>query len=282
MNRRQVLSLCGVGLAGLAGCQSGSDEPGPTETPTGTVTQTPTGPELSVRVESLQPATIGLNVDALTVGGSGQFLYLALSVTDGDPPARSDLTFRFDGREHSPVEPDPRDLYRAYTDDESVYKDGQGWTLFELPEAGDASDAALVWPGGEWQPGDQLRARLSAPEPPLSLSWTVPDTVVAGSQPTLEFAVTNDGDHVGQFVGGLNRKGWEYAYIPLEAIRKPIPAGETTSWTVLDENGISASRYSDSGENEFTYQLAWTGGGRHETVQVVEESSREVLAGGRE
>ncbi|WP_135663904.1 hypothetical protein [Halorhabdus rudnickae] len=306
MHRRTLLTLGGIGLAGLAGCldttgtsDEVSTEPTsstPTDTDTSTRTETDASTEtdtdtstepttgegngrLSVTVERHQPAVVELtNPDSigLTGGEKTQYLYLWVEVTEGDPPMREDLAFRLAGDRHElrPAE-QPFRLWRAYNHSEERYdaKRGSGWVLFELPETDDASDAALVWPGGEWQPDPDLRTRLASPFPSLSVEWSVPETVTPGMEPAIEFTVTNEGERDGRFVAALNRTGGGIAYMPVAAIRKSIPAGETVSWTVTDTYAVRAPPEEEMGDGQpdMEYKLRQLGGRETREVRIVLE-----------
>jgi len=284
MRRRTLLAACGVGVAGLAGCTTDSraDETG-NGTRTGrtdTAARTDGTPDggsarLSVGVDALQPALAQLATDSLVLtGGDGaQFLVLDVAVEDGDPPARSQLAFRFDGEEYAPAEVETaRDYYRYYTDREGQYptEGGEGWLVFRLPETGDAAGAGLTWPGGVAAVGPEVRERLSAPAPPLSLEWMPPETVPLGAEPEVGFAVTNEGALPGRFVAGLNRTGPSIAYAPVSALSRLVPPGETVEWTVTDT--LDVDRVDDEslrdGEPDFEYKLVLPDEHRSHGVRV--------------
>lgn len=302
MRRRQVLAALGAGSLALAGCRSpqqgagestptrqtatrtaGEQPTTPTETVTPTETATPTHtPEpvdLSVAVEALQPAIVVLNTDSYYIhdedGPDRQYLYLNLSTDSGDPPSPSDLRFRFDGDEFPPVDAELASLVpRAVGAPNSRYSagDGSGWLIFELPANGDASDAALVWNTGTWVPDEGLRARLAAPAPSLSLEWSVPETVAAGTELTMEFTVTNDGDRNGRFVAGVDDGPTESV---LTAYSRPIPAGQTKTWTTTDDypfNGIEPSGDIVGDDKEdVRYVLRWPQGKLVREVRLVDK-----------
>jgi hypothetical protein len=184
MRRRALLGGCAGALTGLAGCQSTISEAG--DTNTATTAERP----LSVSLLALQPAVVSLQTaDSLGVfGADRQFLVLDVTAIDGDAPAVADLTFRFDGTEVSPSDPDNPD-WSDYNPGETRHSadSGRGWVVFELPATGDAGTAALTWPGGEWTPDAALRERIADPAPALSLEWSVPETATVGGSPTLEF-----------------------------------------------------------------------------------------------
>ncbi|WP_435062442.1 hypothetical protein [Halobaculum sp. EA56] len=286
MRRRTVLALCGSGLAGCtSGQRTGTTTSGDGETTTsaGTTSGTATPPddvELSVEFDALQPALVALNVDYLDLHStsSSQYLFLRVSASADPAPARSDLSFRFDGGSYPPLEPtETPDLHREF-DSESAPRyeadGGSGWVIFELPETGDAGDAAFVWPGGEWRPDGQVRARLAAPFPPLSVErWEVEPTVALGGRTSFRVAVTNAGDVLGRFVGGINAEGWQ-PHRPIAVISRQIPPGETVAWDVPGEevelvsDGM-ADRVGD-GEADIDYEFVWPGGSRSASVRVVE------------
>lgn len=281
MNRRRYVAICGAGLAGLAGCLGGfgdGDGAGdPTTTgPSGrTGTTPPDGVALSVSPERLQPGVVTMtSPDSIGVRDAGgkQYLFLRLDVSAGTPPGRDDLAFRFDGAEHAPFVDDRHRLWRAREEEADRYdaESGSGWLLFELPDRGDASDAALTWANGEWRPGERLRRRLASPPPSLALAWTVPESVPAGSEPTIGFEVANEGDVAGRFVAGLNRIGPRVAYAPILAISRRIPPGETVSWEVTDSYDVGSPGTEQTGDDEpdMTYSLDWTGETRRRDVRV--------------
>jgi len=296
MRRRHLLALCGAGLAGLAGCASGQsaepasqtdDAPGGGDggpdgdgSPDGEDTATPDGStpggSLDASVLALQPALVHLATpDSLGVSSDPdtQYLFLSLSVTDGEPPARSELAFRFDGEHHTPLEADgPTDLWRLYDDERGRYDagSGEGWVCFPLPATGAPEGAGLTWADSVWVPSPDVRERLAAESPPLSVEWSVPDSVEAGVSPAVEVSVTNEGERAGRFVGALNRSGPRVAYTPVTAVSRPMPAGETETWTLqtgaLDGQGGWTP---DGGQTEATYYLHWPGDRGQRTVEVV-------------
>lgn len=289
MHRRELLTLCGAGLASLAGCASRQPEGrrttdsagGSTPTTPDTTSQSPTPEdvELTVELDALQPALVVLNVDYLEVhsNSSSQYLYLHVSAPTEPAPTLSDLSVRFDGESHAPLglEELP-EVYRRYDSESAPHYDpeeGSGWVLFELPATGDASDAALVWPGGEWHPDEQLRTRLAAPFPPLSVErWETQPTVALDEQTTFEIGVKNAGDVTGQFVGGINADGW-YPHRPIAQVSREIPPGEAVTWGIPGEEielveGGMADQVGD-GDADVDYELIWPGGSRSRSVRVV-------------
>jgi hypothetical protein len=147
------------------------------------------------------------------------------------------------------------------------YSDGDGFLVFVLPGEGDASDAALTWPGGEWPIPESTRQRLAAPVPPLSVDVTVPETVPVDTAPTLTIEVTNEGNQETTFVCAIDRSG--IGFMTVAQIRIPVPAGETVTETV-DDPGLPANSAVDDGEAEATYDIEWAGGGTERNLRVVE------------
>lgn len=290
MNRRQLLTLCGAGLAGLAGCNSdqGNERTAPADgddgltrhTDSATPTATTPDTELTVKLDAFQPALVVLSVDHLQMVRSGLFLFLDISVTSGPAPSLSDFSFRFDGDDFAPTPPSEISLFRARVENGhhgGGDVGGAGWVLFELPGTGDASDAALVWPGGEWRPDEQLRARLAARPPLLTLEeWNAPETVPVNGFPTFEFTVRNEGDHLGRFVAGINANEMGLHY-PVRRVSRRIPPGESRSWEVLGRelkmiNEDMSDRVGD-GVPDIEYELVWPKGNDHRQVRVVEEQT---------
>jgi hypothetical protein len=288
VNRRRLISAVTGGLVCLAGCatttvpdrtdtEGGADGSTATSTPTRTPTATPTatGEGISVAFETLQPAVLQLYTDAYGVATDGQYLFVrATDSGDTTPPARTDVEFRFAGEAYSPADADgARDLYRLYEDRDGRYDadSGRGWLLFRLPETGDASDAALVWPGGEWRPPTGVRQRLAAPAPTLSVEWSVPETVTRSSEPAMEFSVENAGDVPGRFVAGVNRRGPQIAVAPVVRASRLVPAGETVTWRVSDRFDVRSpgEEALGDGQPDLTYDLVWAGGQLDREVRVV-------------
>jgi hypothetical protein len=290
--RREALALCGAGLAALAGCSSGgnggsdtttaaasrSPTPTPTPTETGTPTATPPERDLTVELDALQPALVESNVDyfRLVAEANRQYLALTVAVDSGPPLARSALAFRFDGAEHAPKEWERVPARGAGgSDDQYSAESGAGWLVFDLPETGDASDAALVWSGGEWRVDDRLREQLAAPLPALSLAqWRAPETAPLDSTTTFELAVRNEDDQTGWFVGAINAAGW-YPHRPIARVSRRIPAGETVSWDVRGEDvDLPEEGWAENvgdGEPDVEYELVWPDGSERRSVRVVEK-----------
>lgn len=231
---------------------------------------------MSVRVGRLQPAVVVRTAPdgiGLSESSGDQYLYLQLRVTAGEPPERADLSFRFDGTAHRPFDAPDTGLWRAYTDSAGRYDagSGAGWLLFELPDSGDASDAALRWADGEWRPGHALRTRLASSSPSLSVDWTVPETVRAGVEPTIEFRATNDTDRPGRFVGALNRIGPHTAHTPVGAVTQSVPPHTIVLWEMTDPVTVRPPDPDEVGNDapDMRYVLDEREGSRQREVRIV-------------
>jgi hypothetical protein len=136
-----------------------------------------------------------------------------------------------------------------------------GWVLFSLPERADTSGAVLLWPGGRWQPNKQVRERLEALIPQVSVEWDPPETVTSDTKPSIDISVTNDGPRPVQFVAGLNRYGGSLSYVGVETFSRLIPANETVSWTSTTSHptGMSPNEAGTTadGERHYEYELVW-------------------------
>ncbi|WP_115864006.1 hypothetical protein [Halorussus litoreus] len=304
MRRRQLLALSGSLLAGSAGCLSASapeaTDPESTDTTsteshrtterstTAETTSTETTStveyaDLAVELDALQPGLVTMNTpDSIGVSGRDQ-RYLLVDVSTGEggeAPARDEFAFEFDGATHRPEPMDePWRVWRFYDDEDALYDRGSGGLLvFEFPEAekGDfdsVPEFPLTWPGGEWQPDETLRRRLSAPEPPLSVSLDVPETLATHESPTVSVTVENEGDLPGRFVAGLNRIGPRVAYAPVARVSMLVPAGESETWEFTDDS-LMAGDYSDErigdDESDMTYHLDWADGDVRKGIRYVE------------
>jgi hypothetical protein len=216
---------------------------------------------MSVSLGALQPTVISLNTDVFVAANAGKYLYLTVSHDPETLSAYDEFRFRVDGTEYEPEATDHAHSYISTHTDIGQYPEDPGWVLFSLPERADASDAALLWPGGEWRPNKQVRTRLAAPIPQLAVEWDPPETVTAGTKPTIDFSVTNDGDLPSRFVAGLNRHVvGRSTYMPIGLFSKVIPANETVSWTYTEPNPLNTPRMSsDVGEIDYRYRLVWGG-----------------------
>ncbi|WP_254279112.1 hypothetical protein [Haloarcula marina] len=275
MRRRRLLALCGSLLA-APGCMgpanTGDSETTDSVTPvpspeSGTWTKddertTTSESSVSVRSAAVQPGVVGPNSpDSIGVfDDAGQYLLLDVGV-EGPTPAYEDFVFRFDGSRHP-----PESIYNGlYREDEwgVQYGDGGGPVVVPLPETGDASDARLSWPGGEWVPSERVRSRLRAPLPPFSVTLDGPETVTADDDPTVRVHVENVGDAPGRFVLALNVSGPRVAYAPVGRIVGDLDPGETATRTF-----DAKSPYLADPPHEAVYRLDAPGDSQDATVRI--------------
>lgn len=285
MRRRALLGLCGSALAGLAGClgDPSNERPAtsdpttsdPTTQPPTTTTATPTPATLDLTVESLQPALIGLtSPDSIgPTRSEGQYLLLSADVTAGTPPALEEIAFHFDGRTVAPASVGGQRLWPVLDGGRSFYtaERGSGLLVFELPESGDASDARLTWPGGEWHPARTLRDRLAAPAPAFAPSVEVPESVPKNEAVSLSLTVTTEGDLPRRFVAGVNRSGPRVAYTPVEPVSLLVPPDGSKTWEHTDSY-MTLEQYDGVGDDDpdMTYGFQWPGGSASRHVRLTE------------
>jgi hypothetical protein len=274
VRRRALLAGCAGTLGGLAGCLTDTRDDSPRSTDQSETRTATATPSLSVSVLSLQPAVVEFGTDSVFLSDdASQYLFVVLTVEDGTPPAAHQFTFQFDGSETAPLEPQ-KSYWNDYNPGETRYSRdaGTGWLAFELPSTGDASAAALRWPGGEWTPGTTLRERLAALAPSLSLEWSVPETAEVLSTPTLTFTVTNSRDLPGRFVGALNRTGPTVAYTPVTSVSRRVPASETVTFETTERFRLDNPGDDEVGDDDpdLTYILDSVAGERRADVRLVE------------
>ncbi len=257
MRRRTALSLAGTALAGLAGCTSVQND----STDTRSTTDSGGSGSLDVGFDALQPAVIELFVDAYEFEMTDGSQYLFLSGADA---TASDRQFRFDGSEYDPGVDTSYDLVRA----PSTFGAPTGasdWVVFELPESGDAGDAALRGPDGEWQPGDALRERLAAPVPSLAVTgFEGPSTVPADDSPTFTVTVSNASDTDGRFIGVFEP---QYGRTSAQLVSRSVPAGETVTLDATVDAVGTPTPGREQG-NPLSYELLWPGGSETATLAV--------------
>lgn len=195
MRRRQLLTVCGTGLAGLAGCggsqesteeagtPSGESTPTATEEPASTLTATPEDP---IRFDALQTAALALTDSGYELVDAPDSQYLFLSGPDAVESSR----FYMAGGEYSPGTTSNNPVHRAGSEF-GTGSEGSGWVVFDLPESVDPSDAEFRGPGGDWRPNSSLRNRLRAPVPEVGLlDYTVEAT--DDGRPRFTVRVYND------------------------------------------------------------------------------------------
>jgi hypothetical protein len=276
MRRRAFLASTSALLGtGLAGCSALSSESDPVRTTRDTTTRQPTTEQqvsLDATVRRLQPALLTRSDSGPTVVGDGQqYLFYRVEVTDGDPPARLDFAFRLGGRTYSPgvstadplwVGLDQNDRYSADT--------GEGWLVFELPDAWNAKHAAFGLGSREWPVDDAIRERLAAAPPSLDVAWESISETTPGD--TLqEFDVTNESNQDSRFVGVMTAAGLD-AEEPLAVFNRQLPAGSGHSFDVAVAGLPADSPAVGDGDSDVTYQLRWPGGTLEQDVRFVAES----------
>jgi hypothetical protein len=267
MRRRTFLSLGAGVLLGTTGCVGESGTGEETHVPS-RVTATTAGQSspVSAAVETLLQGFVQLNVDYTYVAGDVNRQYLALSVApaNGDTESMPE-TFRlwFDGEWY---DPGWVDNYRTLS---GRYEEGRGLLLFDLPDAGDATDTRLNWPGGEWRVPESTRRRLSTPTPSLSVSLDAPETVPLDSTTTIPVtvSVSNTGSTDTRFLGALDRSGY-LASAPVEQLSMLVPAGDSVTETV--DAALVASEPTEEFGRPITFDLDWLTGSTETSVRVVD------------
>ncbi|MDR5657606.1 hypothetical protein RH831_10500 [Halodesulfurarchaeum sp. HSR-GB] len=276
MDRRRFLSLCGLGVTGLAGCTSPDGDQQP---PTDTTTTSPAS-ELRIEFGGLQTGVVGLLEDAyeITFTPDSQYLFLDVNVDSGTSPSITDFQFHFAGDVYSPKTewnrppfhrsegsgrgyPDTTGKER-YWDDEST----DGWIAFQLPETGATSGAVLSWPGGEWSPAEAVRTRLANPIPEFTVEeWVVPETVSPDTDPEFALTVRNEGSHPGQFWGAIDGDGVTTDRL-VTLVSQRIPPGESRSWAVRGRTYQMGSAANPV--EQVNYTLLWPGEDRSKSARV--------------
>jgi len=258
MRRRTALTLAGTAFAGLAGCASLQSDGTDARSSTGA---TQSGP-LAVELDALQPAVIQLFVDAYEFEVAADSQYLFLVGPDATGPNRR---FRFDGSEYEAGVDTSYDLVRAPSSF-GAPTEASDWAVFELPETGDTSDAALVSPDGEWRPDDALRARLAAPLPSLHVTeFGMPSSVPAGTSPTVTVTVSNESDTDGRFLGILRPPAGSYTTGQL--VSRSVAAG-TTATLEATVDAVGTPTPGREQGNSLRYALDWPGGSETATLAV--------------
>lgn len=257
MHRRQLLTLAGAGLAGLAGCLSdpgtGPTEEEPrdsdtTDSPTGSPTTSPDDP----------PAPDGVVVEAIVVRkavtyesimGSGgvlaaegtQYVVASVRTDQEDLPA---FTFETDDQSWDPGLSDTVGATnRAVAGHEGgpvgrgFSGDGGSFLAFEVPSPLSASNPRIRLGGSEPQEwalsADQVE-RLAAPSPRFELQeLSVPDAVSQGDALTVSLTVRNVSDTDGRFLAAVY---WPTEYIADDdeshIVERQVAAGETATATL--------------------------------------------------
>ncbi|WP_148561331.1 hypothetical protein [Halanaeroarchaeum sulfurireducens] len=288
MDRRQFLALSGLGISGLAGCSSPQEnqQASKNDSESGSTTETTTFADREVRVEfsGLQTGVVQFIEDFYDVVSdpNSQYLFLDVTVTSGSTPTLSEFTFHFDDEEYSPVTDLTVPVHRGEESDRE-YPDkpgrtvvrseftGGGLLLFQLPETGDASDAVLTWPIGEWKPDGELRRRIAEPLPLLyTTRWQAYIPVSRDNPPVFRFTVENKGNLPGQYFAGIWGEGSVHG--PITLVSRRIEPDETEVWKVPGgpEFIYRESEMNESENEEFTmeYMLEGPYGSRSKSVPV--------------
>lgn len=236
MDRRQFLVVSGLGITGLAGCI--------TQPRGGRTSTIHADREIEVEFSGLQLGVVQFLEDFYKVVSdpNSQYLFIEVTVTSGSTPTLSEFSFHFDDQVYSPIEEMMVPVHRG---EESAreYPDkpgrvverneftGSGVILFQLPETGDASNAVLTWPGGEWEPDEELRKRIAEPLPHLyTTQWHVSAPVSRDNPPEFRFKVRNMGNLPGQYFAGIWGQGNVHGSITL--VSRRIEPDETEVWNV--------------------------------------------------
>lgn len=271
MRRRALLAAGGLTLAGIAGCLSSPANSPADQSPT--TDRTTASDAASVAVDRVQPGVLWMTYpDAVSViGDDSQYLYLDFDAGE-EGPARIEITLQFDGANYVPM--DVRGTRRLWRRREGgYYTDGpSGWLLFELPGTGDASDATLRWPGGEWVLPESARKRLSSPMPSLSVTVDGPETMTVGMGVTLTIRATNEGDRLTRFLAAVDQT--DPVYRPVDTVSRPLGAGESVSAEIFaSPTPISGmdEKYLGDGEADASFSIDWIGGDTDHEVRFVAE-----------
>ena len=281
MQRRKFLMLgATVGLSSLTGCAESATQQTTTTDP---ATTSAPDSELGIEFSGLQTGFVELLEDAyeITAKPDTQYLFLDVTVTSGPRPPISEFTFSFYGETYTPTtewEHPPlhrgEESSRTYPDttgQERYQSDGEtdGWIAFQLPEAGDASEATLSWPGGEWTPDESVRTRLANPVPTFTIEeWSVPETVSPDTDPEFGFTVRNEGSHGGHFWGAIDGDGFTTDRL-VTLVSQRIPPGESKSWVVT--GGTSQMGPPDQTVEKVTYTFLWPGENPSKSARVTSD-----------
>jgi len=235
MHRRRLLSLCGAGVVGRAGCAG--------ETPgDGTGTDTPDTAVTVKRARALPWLVTLTTPDSVGVTGDDGERYVLVTVdatAAETTPAREEFTLSVGGEMHTPATDFGfgGSLESYHFLGPPVYRaERAGGDLpFAVPERESAPTVTLTWPGfdGEWTldgVGETLARSASGFEvESFGAEVDGPDAV------TLSATVRNTGDARGWFVGALNREGPAVAYRPITGTAFEVDADETETWTHVDD-----------------------------------------------
>jgi len=256
MYRRTVLTMCGASLVGLAGCGGDQSENG-TESPDETPIEEPTTAGTPTEAPQVEAASLQRAVFTGVDGGyelfeapDSQYLFLTGDGVTGEFP-----TFQYSDTEFSPGSSSSSPVTRAPTEFSSDSSDS-GWVVFELPTAGDASDAEFTNGDITWQPNEDLRSRLTAPITEVDVvEFDI--SVLSDGRPEFTVTVYNSGINPSRFLGRIKRSN---AADDLEqVVSREVPSKETVTLTATaDEAGTPEPGGGISGSA--SYDLVWPDG----------------------
>ncbi|MFD1586514.1 hypothetical protein ACFR9U_05940 [Halorientalis brevis] len=261
MHRRQLLTLAGAGLVGLAGCLSdpGSGPPeeepsdptttdSPTSSPTGSPTTSPDDPPSPDGV-TVEDVVVRKAVTYESIMGSGGVLaaegtqYVVATVRSD----RNDLpSFTFETDDQS-WESGLSDTVGAANFAVAGHEggavgrrlggDGESFLAFEIPSPLSASNPRIRLGGSdpaEWPLSADATARLAAPAPRFELDeLSVPDIVSEGDALSVTLTVRNVSDTDGRFLAAVY---WPTARIADDdeshLVERQVAAGESATATL--------------------------------------------------
>jgi hypothetical protein len=255
--RRRFLGTAAAALAGVGGCLGG---PGEGDDP---AENTPESVDLSL--STVQRGVVKFTYpDAISVVETDRrFVAVTAAVATDDPPSHREFALRFDGEEYGVRVPDRRGQhYRLgplYTD----WSPG-GQLLFALPPTGNADDAAVVTPEGEWPLPAAARNRM---ETAPSFAVTV-ESVGSEGAPGFAIEATNEGDRPQRFLAAVNQTGPMYA--PVDAPTTVIDGGATATLKATVSTGPAAvlTTASDGEERTGRVSFDWVGGSAERSVPL--------------
>ena len=251
MDRRTVLTAVGTGLAGIAGCLSGTDAERSTETDVATdseadaTTATATSPALGdVVVAKATPYASSMGSGGVLTDPDRQYVVAGV---DGVDPFH-DLTFVFEtaGETWEPGLPETTGARNR-----SVAGVERPYVAFSVPSPLSATEPriSLTGGGGEWPLSVTAAAQLAEPSPRFELvSFEVPETVEHGRRFSVSLTARNASDTDGRFLAALY---WPTRRIEDDdestVVDRQVGAGETvtasvdlgTEYTVAEDGPVS-------------------------------------------
>lgn len=261
MQRRRVLALCGLGVAGLPGCldQVSVQSSEPTGTPTdGREEKTPGGEDVEVTDPVVRKA-----VRYESIMGSGGVLtgpgrqYVVATVRPTGAVSPDDITFVTAERSWKPGLPDTAGgtTYAVAGHGggpvgRNFDADGGGsYLAFTVPAPLSASNPRIRYDGAEtreWPLTDAQRERLAAASPEFELdSLDVPETVTQGETLSVGLTVRNVSNTDGRFLAAVY---WPTKRIADDdeshVLQRVLTAGEEAT-SSIDIDTANTSRQSE-------------------------------------